>query len=487
MADMNEPGVTRQFCSWVSSLTIHDVPEEIQKRAKYLILDGLGCAIVAAHLSWTEKATGIILDMEAEGSCPVWGYAKRVGPLPAALLNSTQIQGFEIDDWHSLAPLHSNAIVLPALFAAAANAKAKGTVTSGESLLLSAIAGYETGPRVGLCLYGSHMLSRGWHSGVVFGHAQAAAAVGKLINLSADQIEDAIGIACTQACGLMSAQFSSDVKRMQHGFAARNGLFAALLAAGGYSGIKNIFEEPYGGFLTTFSQGSGKEPPFLEQELVKGLGETWQLGNIRVKPYAAMAGTHSSIDAMAALQKKYPDKMKDLSKIKKITFEMSESAYKHGGWPAQRPLTATGAQMSCAYAAAVQLIDGQVLTEQFQDSLLNRDELWELIGKIECRQAEESGNVMSQRATVKFNDGTEVSKFVAAAKGVDPPLSNREIVDKFRTFTKALIPEERQRKIEETVLGLEGMEDISELENLLAGLTSSPFTGVSKRSSLYGG
>ncbi|KAL4819921.1 hypothetical protein BDW67DRAFT_181631 [Aspergillus spinulosporus] len=453
MADMNEPGVTRHFCSWVESLTLHDVPEEMQKRAKYLILDGLGCAIVAAHLPWTEKATDIILDMEAEGSCPVWGYAKRVGPLPAALLNSTQIQGFEIDDWYSLAPAHSNAIVLPALFAAATNAKAKGTVTSEESLLLSTIAGYETGPRVGLCLYGSHMLSRGWHSGVVFGHAQAAAAIGKLINLSADQIEDAIGIACTQACGLMSAQFSSDAKRMQHGFAARNGLFAALLAAGGYSGIKNVFEEPYGGFLATFSQGSGKEPPFLEQELVKGLGKTWQLENIRVKPYAAMAGTHSSIDAMTALQKEYPEKMKDLSGIKKITVEMSESAYKHGGWTAQRPLTATGAQMNCAYVAAVQLLDGQ----------------------IECRQAE-SGNVMSQRATVKFNDGSEVSKYIAAAKGVDPPLSNQEIVDKFRTFTKALIPEERQRKIEESVLGLEGIEDISELEDFLTGLTSSPFT-----------
>jgi aconitate decarboxylase len=94
---------------------------------------------------------------------------------------------------------------------------------------------------------------------------------------------------------------------------------------------------------------------------------------------------------------------------------------------------------------------------------------------------------MSQRARVKFNDGTEVSKFVAAAKGFDLPLSNREIVDKFRTFTKGLIPEEMQRKIEETVLGLEGIEDISELEDLLAGLISSPFMGVSKRSSLYGG
>ncbi|KAL4941128.1 hypothetical protein BDV06DRAFT_229868 [Aspergillus oleicola] len=475
----NEPGVTRQLCAWVEGLTLNDIPDDMQARAKHLILDGLGCAIVASQLPWTQKATNIVLGMEGDGSCPVWGYNKKISPLPAALLNSTQIQGFEIDDWHSLAPVHSNAVILPALFAAAANAKAQGnetgieTVISGEALLLSAIVGYEIGPRVGLSLYGSHMLSRGWHSGVVFGHAQAAAAVGKLLHLPAERIEDAVGIACTQACGLMSAQFSSDAKRMQHGFAARNGLFGALLAAGGYSGIKNVFEEPYGGFLATFSQGSGKEPPFLEHELARGLGETWQLENIRVKPYAAMAGTHSSIEAMAALQVEYPEKLKDLSGIKKIVLEMSEPAYKHGGWVAQRPLTATGAQMSCAYAAAVQLLDGQVLAEQFQHSLLNRDELWHLIDKIECRQTDEFENAMSQRGTIQYNDGSETSKFIAAAKGVNPPLSNDEIVDKFRRFTKDVITEEQQRRIEDMVLELERLKDLSQLEGLL-----SPFSGA---------
>ncbi|KAJ0413432.1 hypothetical protein BJY00DRAFT_319805 [Aspergillus carlsbadensis] len=128
--------------------------------------------------------------MEGPGNCPVWGYNKKIGPLPAALLNSTQIQGFEIDDWHSLAPVHSNAIVLPALLAAAAHARTQGKSFSGYDLLLATIAGYETGPRVGLSLHGSHMLSWGWHSGAVFGHAQAAAAVGKLLGLPEERCEE---------------------------------------------------------------------------------------------------------------------------------------------------------------------------------------------------------------------------------------------------------------------------------------------------------
>ncbi len=113
---------------------------------------------------------------------------------------------------------------------------------SGEIFLLGAILGYETGPRVGEALGGLEMLSRGWYSGVVFGPLAAAAAAGTLYGLDAAGFEDAFGMAATQSCGLMSALFESMVKRMQHGFASRNGLTAAALAASGYVGIKRVFE-----------------------------------------------------------------------------------------------------------------------------------------------------------------------------------------------------------------------------------------------------
>ncbi|RKL06465.1 hypothetical protein BFJ68_g10260 [Fusarium oxysporum] len=186
------------------------------------------------------EQTQAILNLEpTQGDASLIGWeGRKVTALTAALLNGTFIQGFELDDWHSEAPLHSNSIILPALLAAAeqANAQASHFTTSGKDFLLATIAGYETGPRVGRSLWGTHVLSSGWHSGAVFG--PAAASVSKLYGLDADTIEDAFGIACTQSCGLMSAQFESDVKRMHHGFAARNGLLAAVLAQGGYVGIK---------------------------------------------------------------------------------------------------------------------------------------------------------------------------------------------------------------------------------------------------------
>ena len=117
------------------------------------------------------------------------------------------------------------------------------------------------------------MLIKGWHSRPVFSAPTTAATTAKLCDLSAAQTEDAIGIACTQASGLIAAQYKGSVKRIQHVFAARNGLLRALLARGKYSGIKKVFKRPYGGFLAMFSLGLKYKPQYKVEEVVKGLSK----------------------------------------------------------------------------------------------------------------------------------------------------------------------------------------------------------------------
>lgn len=422
------------------------------------------------HSGWLRKGISVLVFYNFE---VILISVQKVGPLAAAILNSTFIQGFELDDWHSEAPLHSNSILLPALFAAAEQTASKGsTLITGSSVLLATIAGYETGPRVGLGLYGIEMLSRGWHSGAVFGPVASAVAVSKLLGLSVAQIEDAVGIACTQACGLMSAQFESDVKRMQHGFASRNWLFAALLAKENYIGIKQVIERPYGGYLAAFGQGSGQDPEYKPEEVCKALGEAWKIDGIRVKPYAAMAGTHGTIDCMARLQEHYPKEMADFPGIKKITIELPLALFKHGGWDTKRPVTATGAQMSNAYAAAVQLVDKQVLAAQFRHDLLDRDVIWSLVEKVTCvRNDHLQLGKWSQKATVELYDGRALVEEIKAPKGIDPPISNEEIVKKWRLLADGVIDAERRDKIENLTLRLDEVDDISVLTNLLAGKT----------------
>ena len=93
---------------------------------------------------------------------------QRFGPLAAAILNGAFIQATELDDYHSVAPLHSASVLLPALLAAS-DSQIYGSPITGLNFLLTAIVGFETGPRVGNALYGGQLLTRGWHSGPVFG------------------------------------------------------------------------------------------------------------------------------------------------------------------------------------------------------------------------------------------------------------------------------------------------------------------------------
>src|SRR5271154_1875946 len=461
-------GPTGRLVTWLADTTLDDIPGPVRERAKYLLLDGIACALVGAQLPVSRKGVAGVTALDGTGSAALIGWGDRTtSPPSAAMLNSSFIQGFELDDYHPIAPLHSNSLVLPAMLAAAPHI---GHV-HGRRLLLGAILGYETGPRVGQALGGLEMLSRGWHSGTVFGPLPAAAAAGCLYGLDAAGFEDAFGIAATQSCGLMSAQFESMVKRMQHGFASRNGLTAAALAASGYVGIKRVFEREYGGWLSTFGEGHHTYP----EQIYAGLGSIWETNRIAVKPYSAMGLLHAGIDAALQLRSEV-----SIGEIQRIDIDMPEAAYGHGGWKAERPLEAIGAQMNVAYAVAVALLDGEVLIDQFSRQRINRDDVWNLIGRTQTHHEEAYDRLLlDERLTTQvrltLTDGRTRAKTVTHPRGTgDRALANADILDKYRKLTDRAISPQRQTAIENTVLNIDTLDDIAHLTTLLTPTVQSP-------------
>ena len=341
-------------------------------------------------------------------------------------------------------------------------------------MLLGAIRGFEVGPRVGLALHGAQMLTRGWHSGAVFGGPAAAAAVGTLYGLDAEGFEDALGLAATQACGLMAAQFGSMGKRMQHGFAARNGLLAATLAAGGYTGIKEVFEREYGGFLSTFGEGHDPDASQISAEL----GERWETSVIAIKPYAAMAGLHAAIDAARKL---LAEAALEPDEVTAIDIFVSEPAFHHGGWRAERPLEAVGAQMNLAYAVAVTLLDGTALAAQFAPERIDAEDVWALIERTtahhETEFDERYEDGYNTRLEVTLRGGARPTAVIEHPRGgVQQPLTNAEVVEKFRALADPLVGAERAGEIEQVVLSLESLDDVGELIELLAASAEPLFT-----------
>jgi 2-methylcitrate dehydratase PrpD len=454
-------GPTGALAQWVAQLTRDQVPEQVRERAKHLLLDGVGCALVGAQLPWSRVATGAVTAMEATGDAIVIGTGRTTSPVAATVLNSTFIQGFELDDFHPIAPLHSCSLVIPALLSTAALIGGAG----GADVLTAAIAGFEVGPRVGYTLHGAQMLDRGWHSGPVFGTHTAAMSAGRLRGLSAAQLEDALGLAGTQSGGLMAAQYEAMSKRMQHGFAARNGFYAAGLAAGRYTGIKRVFEREYGGFLSVFGEGHAPEPAAL----TRGLGEHWETGIIMVKSYAAMGGLHAAIEAARALRHSVP-----ADDIAKIDITVGETVYKHGWWPPQRPLEPIGAQMHIGYATAAALLDGTVLPEQFTPARLDADDIWRLINATSVRLdpaltdapiTERFGTTV----TVTTTDGAVHAATVHQPHGAPKdPLTNAELLAKFHALADRVTTPARAAAIADAVIGLDQLGDITTLTDLLA-------------------
>lgn len=160
-------GFTGRVCDFVAAIELDDVPQEVHKNAKHLILDGIACALVGAQLPWSRTATKGILEMEGSGNCTVIAWNQKLNLMSAAILNSTFIQGFELDDVYAEALWHADSVALPSFFAAVQHASwgIQGPENSdGASILLFTIVGFEIGSRLGLALYGSVMLSRGWQS-----------------------------------------------------------------------------------------------------------------------------------------------------------------------------------------------------------------------------------------------------------------------------------------------------------------------------------
>lgn len=68
------PGVTTHLCDWIHGLKLEDVPVHVQTRAKYLILDGLACALTGALVPWSVDAAKAVLEFEEPGKHVVIGY-----------------------------------------------------------------------------------------------------------------------------------------------------------------------------------------------------------------------------------------------------------------------------------------------------------------------------------------------------------------------------------------------------------------------------
>lgn len=450
---------TRRIAQFVSGLTYEKIPSEVRQRIKLLALDSLGCGIYGSIKEHSRILIDAISDVDANGNCGIWGTGKRVTAPHAALVNGTLIQSFELDDIHRQGAMHVGSTTLPGITAIAEIRPGM----SGKRFMTAAVAGYEIGPRVGICMGPNH-LGQGWHSGATVGVFAGAASAAAALRLSEDATIDALGIAGTQAAGLMAAQYGSMVKRMNHGRSAQSGLYGGLLANAGFTGIKNVFESEYGGFCTTFSRS---REWFKLEEITRDLGERWETMRDSLKFYSAAASNHTTLDAIRIMRARRPFTPEE---VERIVVHGSQVTRDHVFWRYE-PSGMTNAQFCMPYIVATLLLEGDFFVDQVtEDKLADRERI-ALSRKVEFIAEPEitkTGLRYLVRVEIFLQDGTRLEETVEAQRGSETRFaSEAEVVEKFEKLVKHVFPMPQVHAIRDAVLGLEKLDDASRLAKLL--------------------
>jgi len=287
----NETSILARFAA---SLRFEALPEAVVRRAQALTLDLLGSATRArGEAAVAPSILAMLADLGLDGAGPatVIGDPRGYAPPIAALLNGAFGHALDFDDTHAPSSLHPSAPVVPAALAAG-----EAVGASGQTVLAGIVAGYEVICRLGEALDPTAHYARGFHPTATAGVFAAAAAAGRVLGLSSEQMIAAFGVAGSQAAG--SLQFLRDGawnKPWQVGAAVMNGVIAASLAANGFKGAGEAIEGRHG-LLAGYTDGARPE------RAIQGLGDEWKTLEIAVKPYPCCRYAHAALDALIALR-----------------------------------------------------------------------------------------------------------------------------------------------------------------------------------------
>jgi aconitate decarboxylase len=189
-----------------------------------------------------------------------------------------------------------------------------------------------------------------------------------------------------------------------------------------------------------------------------------------------MGALHAPLDAVFELAAKRALKADEIAHI---DIHMSHAAYHHGWWELERPITPIGAQMNVAYATAVAILDGAAMVQQFSPRRIEQDDVWALIPRITAHHDpaydKAPGTRGATRMTIRFTDGQELVTTIPVSKTMSAPLDRARAIAKFRGLTDGLVSPERQDRILDAVLGLEGLADVATLIAPLAPPVGAAF------------
>jgi len=452
-----QESVSRTLARWLATVRPGDVPGDVRLAATNTLIDVLGLCLAARHADYT-RAT--LTSWDGRGPCSVIGLPDRLDAAGAALVNGTAAHGEDFDNTFEGCPVHSGAVVVPAVLAIAEREH-----LSGERALLAIAVGLDVMCRLGMVAQkGVH--SAGFHPTAVLGVMAAAAAVGVALGLSEDEFVNTFGVGGSMASGII--EYLADgswTKRMHAGWAAHSGIRAVQMGRNGFVGPGTVFEGTHGlfnGFAPSLKPDFG--------HLIDDLGRHWEAARLAFKPYACGTMTQPYIDCAIALRNEgiAPEDIADM------VCDVGEGTV-HRLWEPladkQSPPTPYAAKFSTPYCVAVGLVCGDAGLAEFTPERLRDPRVLAAAAKVGYRidpQNEYPRNYSGHiRATLK--DGRVVEKTQATLRGGErQPLPQEELIAKFQANARfGGWPDAAATRLLRFALALDQVDDVAVLGEVL--------------------
>lgn len=490
----------RKLAEFIHDITWDQLPERVRETAALRVLDLVSVAAGAAKdplveaakealgavsgcqvgMPWAntgklgnarmagQQESGCQMEYAARrpGFVSVWGDTRKYPLATAAMLNAMLAHTLELDDVHTASKTHGSASLIPAAWSCA-----EYLGKSGKDFLLAVVCGYETVNRVGMAFGVSAHRNRGWHATATCGVFGCAAACAKLLNLSADQIVSALGMAGTQSSGVWAfLGDGSNCKILHPARAAADGIEAAFLAKAGMTGPEHILDAKDGGLLHAMSDGGDVS------KLSQGLGEVYEILNMDMKPYPCCRSAHCAIDGILEIRGEMlkrnaenGQKQETLvlaEQVQAIEIDTYLVGYKQCAVSdgCLHPQTVLDAKFSTPYSVAAAFLYGTVGMEQFEPEIVAEKEIQALLEKVTVRPAdrftEQYPKHWGCHVKVTMQDSTVYEAEVTDPSGsVAKPLSREQAMKKAKEFLSVVCPGREDEKMGE-ILDLENRETL---------------------------
>lgn len=462
--DFESTTIAQTLAEFASELRAEDIPGEVLERAKHLILDAVGVAFASTHYDFALRALSGVTELSGGlGDMPVIGLRQRLVPRDAMLMNGILVHGLDYDDTHAAGVIHGTASCFPCSMGVGAQLG-----VSGLEALVAYVVGIEAATRLGAVAKGGfHQV--GFHPTGLVGAFACALIAGRLYAVTPQEMAMAQGIALSVGAG--SLEFLQDgawTKRMHPGWAAVAGSTAASLARHGFIGPREAYEGRFGLYASYLGQYAADVELGLA---TAGLGSTWEVSNVTVKPIPACHFTHACADAAAILRDKHGLKLSDIKSVRALVPPEVVKTVCEPVATKQNPQNSYDAQFSIPYIVATALVHGAFGLQHLEDSALADPAVLALARNVHYEVDPKSPfpKYYSGEVIVNTTDGRELRHREEINRGAsDRPITNMEVQKKFIENATLAVSRARAEQIRDLVLSIDRLASTAELAEGLA-------------------